>query len=948
MAFCRRQGDRHQCNQLSIVVEDLWGDTKHVPTPEEQARQVIDAQLESAGWVIQDMGAFNRNASLGVAVREFQLPSGACDYLLFIDGKAAGVIEAKKQGVTLGGVSDQSEKYMSKLPDHLACWADSLIFDYEATGAETLFRDMRDPKPRSRRVFAFHRPEMLLQWLKQDHSLRARLTHMPPLDARGLRDCQSEAISDLEKSLASDKPRSLIQMATGAGKTFTACTFCYRLIKHAGARRILFLVDRNNLGDQTLREFQAFQPPGTGNRFTDTYIVQQLHAHRVDSDAKVVITTIQRLYSMLRGQEIDDEDEEQSGFEKWQTEDGEPLPLAYNPDIPIETFDFIVTDECHRSIYGLWRQVLEYFDASIIGLTATPSKHTLGFFNQNLVAEYPYERSVADGVNVGYEVYRIRTRVTEQGGKVETDDAGFQVPVRDKRTRKVRYETLDADLEYTAQELDKSVVNPNQIRTVLQTYKDRVFTELFPERTGEWLPKTLIFAKDDNHAEEIVHAVREVFDEGNDFAKKITYRNTGESPKALIKGFRVDPFPRVAVTVDMIATGTDIKPVEVLIFMRDVKSEGYYEQMKGRGVRTIPDADLQAVTPDAKTKTRFILIDAVGVSETKKNASQPLERKHSVSFDTLIDQIAMGRRDDDSLSSLAARLAALDRKLSDDDRARIADVTGGKTPRDLANDLLDAIDPDKQHAAITAQYVMPTAAEEKAVIDDMTEAACRPFDDPDARSLLKDIKKKTDIFVDEITIDEMTGAGFDKKQAEATITSFKKFIEDNRDELTALQILYNQPQGRQRLTYAAIRELVATLAERPPHLTTATVWQAYKRLDAAKVRGAPVDEQLTEIVSLVRYALGQADALEPFAAIVEQRFNLWMGREKKAGRDYSPEQEDWLRAIASFIAANAEIAPGDFQEVPSLADRGGILQARKILGPNLNDLLDDLHGALVA
>ncbi len=899
--------------------------------------------------MVQDREALDRQAALGVAVREFPLPAGFCDYLLFVGGKAAGVIEAKKTGVTLSGVADQSEKYASRPPEHLARWDEFLIYHYESTGEETFFRNLRDPKARSRRLFAFHRPETLHDWVRQPETIRARLRQMPPLDPKGLRDCQIEAITGLEESLAEDKPRSLIQLATGAGKTFTACSFSYRLIKEAGAKRILFLVDRNNLGDQTLREFQGFQPPGAANRFTDTYIVQHLHSHRIDPDAKVVITTIQRLYSMLRGQELSEEEEEASDFEKWQGEDGEPLPLAYNPDIPIETFDFIVTDECHRSIYGLWRQVLEYFDASIIGLTATPSKHTLGFFNQNLVAEYPYERSVADGVNVGYEIYRIRTRVTEEGGKVETDETGFQVPVRDKRTRKVRYEQLDADLEYTAKELDRSVVNPNQIRTVLQTYKDRVFTELFPDRTGEWLPKTLIFAKDDNHAEEIVHAVREVFGEGNDFAKKITYRNTGENPKSMIKAFRVDPFPRVAVTVDMIATGTDIKPVEVLIFMRDVKSEGYYEQMKGRGVRTIPDADLQAVTPDAKTKTRFILIDAVGVSETKKNASQPLERKKSLSFDALIEQIAMGRRDEDALSSLAARLAILDRKLGDEDRARIADATGGKTPRDLANALLDAIDADKQQVAIEARHgPAPTPEQERAVIEELTDTACRPFDNPAARNLLKDIKQKTDIVIDEITTDEVTGAGFDMKRAEETITSFRTFIDENRDELTALQILYNQPQGRQRLTYAAIRELVQRLTDPPHYLTTANVWQAYKRLDAARVRGAPVDEQLTEVVSLVRFALGQTEVLEPFASVVEQRFNLWMGREKKAGREYTPDQEDWLRAIASFIAANAEIAPRDFMEVPSLADRGGILQARKVLGPGLNDILEELQGALVA
>ncbi|NTW54982.1 MAG: DEAD/DEAH box helicase family protein, partial [Chlorobaculum sp.] len=245
-------------------------------TPEQIARQKIDSLLDAAGWVVQDMKAFNRNAAPGVAVREFQLPAGPCDYLLFVDGRAAGVIEAKKQGVTLSGVCEQSEKYMAALPEHLAKWDAMLRFDYESTGDETFFRDMRDPRPRSRRVFAFHKPETLLEWLKQPETLRERLQSMPPLVESGLRDCQIEAVRELENSLAADKPRSLIQMATGAGKTFTACTFTHRLIKYGGARRMLFLVDRNNLGDQTLREFQNFHPPGTANRFTDTYIVQHL------------------------------------------------------------------------------------------------------------------------------------------------------------------------------------------------------------------------------------------------------------------------------------------------------------------------------------------------------------------------------------------------------------------------------------------------------------------------------------------------------------------------------------------------------------------------------------------------------------------------------------------------------------------------------------------------
>lgn len=912
--------------------------------PEELARQKVDSQLEAAGWVLQDRAAFNRHAALGVAVREFSLPGGEADYLLFVDGKAAGVVEAKPAGNTLSAVAEQSEKYMGALPAHLATWAPNLLFDYESTGEETLFRDVRDPKPRSRRVFAFHKPETLHHWLQESDTLRGRLCSLPALQERGLRDCQVDAIHGLEKSLAEDRPRSLIQMATGAGKTFTACNFSWRLLKYAKAKRILFLVDRSNLGNQTLKEFQDFSPPQAAGKFTDIYIAQQLKSAGLDKDAKVVIATIQRVYSMLSGKELDDEAEDASAWETW-TSDGEARPIAYNPAIPIETFDFIITDECHRSIYGVWRQVLDYFDAFVIGLTATPSKHTLGFFNKNLVAEYPYERSVADGVNVGFEVYRINTQVTQKGGKVE---AGFSVPIRDKRSRAVRYEALDADMDYQPTDLDRSVTVPNQIRTVIQCFKDKLFTELFPDRTGEWVPKTLIFAKDDQHAEEIVGIVREVFGQGNDFAKKITYRSSGDDPHTLIKSFRVDPFPRIAVTVDMIATGTDIKPVEILIFMRDVRSEGYYEQMKGRGVRTIKDSDLHAVTPDAKTKTRFVLIDAVGVDESMKSASRPLERKRMVSFEALLEQIAQGREDEDAISSLAGRLASLERRIDKDADARIREASGGPALRDLANQLLDCIDTDKIEAVAQTLAATVTDSERSKAQRQLRDQALRPFSNPKLRQTLIDVKARADIVIDEMTTDQVTTATYDKRHAERKVESFREFIAKNKDELTALQILYSQPYGMQRLTYQAIQDLVSRLADPPHFLTTADVWQAYRRLDQANVRGAPTDKLLTEIVALVRYALGQTTTLESISTVVEQRFNLWIGRQKNAGKHFSEDQMLWLRLIKDHVAANAEIDAMDFQHNPALSSRGGIVKARGLFGAELPNILEELSEALVA
>jgi len=914
--------------------------------PEDKAREEIDRQLKAIGWVLQDKDELNLGAGVGIAVRNFSLPTGPCDYLLFIDRKVAGVIEAKPEGVTLTGVSEQSERYIiSGLPKHLGRWStDHLVFGYESTGTETLFRDMRDPNSRSRNVFAFHRPEALLATLQQGTSFRGRLAAPAPLVEQGLRDCQIEAINGLDTSLAHGDPKALIQMIMGAGKTFTACTASYRFIKHAGAKRILFLVDRNNLGRQTLREFQDYCPPDDGRKFTQLYNVQHLQSSRIDLDAKVVITTIQRLYAMLKGEELSVEDEDGSAFEGG-GDGGSDRTIGYNPKIPIDTFDVVITDECHRSIYGVWRQVLEYFDAHIIGLTATPSRHTLGYFNRNLVSEYPYERSVADGVNVGYEVFRIRTHITEQGATV---DAGFEVPVRDRRTRRVTYEQIDQDLPYQGKDLDRSVTNPNQIRTVLESYRHHAFSDLFPGRHE--VPKTLIFAKDDNHADEIVKIIREVFGKGNDFAKKVTYRTT-EDTEQLIKKFRVDYNPRVVVTVDMIATGTDLKPVEVVIFMRDVRSESYFEQMKGRGVRTIPDSDLKSVTPDAEKKTRFVLIDAVGVTESCKTTSPPLERKRSVSFDKLIDGIAQGDRDDDSLSSLGARLAALDRTIEDKYRDRIREAAGGMTLANLARRLVDAVDPDVIDATARQEHSPPITDEQLAqVAGDLKEQAARLFDDPKLRNLLKEIKQKSAIVIDETNPDHVIEAGYALTNARHRVTSFRTFIDENQDHLLALQILLNRPYGQQRITYKALHDLAEALAAKPWHLMPADLWLAYTRLDADKVRGKPADKTLTELIQLVRYAVSSDGdkTLQPFAVAAEQKFNLWMGRQQKAGKTFTPEQEAWLRLIKDHIAANAEVTVEDLQEIPDFAAKGGIVAARRVFGPDITTMLDDLAGALVA
>ncbi len=931
------------------------------PGPEDIARENIDRMLEQAGWAVQDAKAVNLYAKKGVAIREFELKTGygTADYLLYVDGQAAGVIEAKKAGSTLTGVEIQSDRYKNGLPESLPAWFRPLPFCYQSTGKETRFTNGLDPEPRSRNVFAFHRPEMLAYWLEDgipaDYGLAAerqqlyspetflyRMHRMPHLIESGLWPAQIIAIKNLEKSLSENRPRALIQMATGSGKTFTAITLLYRLIKFGGAKRVLFFVDRGNLGRQALKEFQQYTSPYNNFKFSEEFIVQRLTSNTLDTAARVCICTIQRLYSILKGEELPEEVDEES-VERLDTVYKEVPPIEYNTAIPIETFDIIVTDECHRSIYNLWRQVLEYFDASIIGLTATPNKQTFGFFHQNLVMEYGHEQAVADGVNVNYDVYRIKTAITEGGGKVE---AGFYVDKRDRETRAVRWERLDEDLAYDPDQLDRVVVTPDQIRTVVRTYKDKVLTEIFPGRT--WVPKTLIFAKDDSHAEDIVKIVREEFAKGNDFCQKITYKTTGRKPEDLIAEFRTSPMPRIAVTVDMIATGTDIKPLEVVLFMRSVKSRSFFEQMKGRGVRVINDDDLKAVTPDAKAKDHFIIVDAVGVCEQDKTDSRPMEKKPSVSFEKLLQSVSLGNIEPEVISSIAVRMARMEHVISAEDQTEIRKLAD-KSLKILCAGLITAIDPDRhvERAKLDNPGVAePNEAQIQKAAAKLIQEAVKSLHNPKLRELLVELKKKSEQIIDVVSKDELKSAGFDAQaleRAKGLVQSFEQFIKDHKDEITALQVLYSMPY-KQRLRYEDIKDL-ANRIEKPPHQWRVdNLWNAYAALEKSKVKGASAPHILTDLVSLVRFAMHRDDELVPFPERVAANFEKWIaGHNDK----FIPEQRHWLEMIRDHIAANLGIEADDFDLAP-FAQEGGIGRVHQIFGDDLNKILDELNGVLAA
>jgi type I restriction enzyme R subunit len=650
--------------------------------------------------------------------------------------------------------------------------------------------------------------------------------------------------------------------------------------------------------------------------------------------------------------------------------------------------------------------VLEYFDAFLIGLTATPSKQTIGFFNQNLVTEYNHERAVADGVNVGYEVYRIKTQVTEQGGKVEK---GFYVDKRNKLDRSKRWEQLDEDLAYTAPELDRSVVVPSQIRTVLQTFKDALFTELFPGRT--LVPKTLIFAKDDSHAEDIVHLCREVFGKGNDFCKKITYQakhpETGKPAKCeeLIQQFRTSPQLRIAVTVDMIATGTDIKPLECLLFLRDVRSRVYFEQMKGRGTRVLTPTDLQAVSgEDARAKTHFVIVDAVGVCESDKTDSRPLERQKSVSLPNLLLGVALGKRDEDTLTTLAGRLARLDREFTPEQKQEVQKISGGKTLAEMSAALLRSIDPDVIAEKATGKPGASPAevAPEKmeSARKELALAACAPFDQPALRDTLVKLKQQNEQTIDTVTADIVLSQGFDaaaKEKAANLLKSFRDYIEQHKAEIAALQILYSRPY-KQRLTETMLKELEAKLKSEFGSDPVNQIWRAFELIEVLphpgplpQGEGEPIsthgkserlglaytqEQQLplpggegrgegerkisdkqkrsrgavhrfADLVSLVRFALEQQPVLKPFAESVNERFNEWLMDKAKSGVTFSADQLAWLNLIRDHIATSLSIEPDDFDYAP-FSQRGGLGKAHQLFGDKLLPLLDELNQTLAA
>lgn len=888
-------------------------------TPEGKARARIDQMFVDAGWKVVTRDEYSPDLS-AAAIAEGILEGGKeADYLLFIGGKAVGVLEAKKDSVDVSSekVIAQAEGYTRKLTKYYQYYANPLPIVYTSNGRVTLFRD-KDGSYIP--VGSIHTPKQICSML----GIEDEFAGLPMLKSKGLRACQFEAITELEKSFRAGQNRAYMVLATGAGKTYTACMAAYRFLSYTPMRRVLFLVDRNNLGKQAEDEFGKFRLTETGDAFNTIFTVNRLRSQAIPKDSNVVISTIQRLFSLLKGEAIEDTDDD----EYYEGDEGPAaVALPQHPTLPRDFFDLIIVDECHRSIYGSWRSVLEYFSsARILGLTATPAPETEAFFNNNRVINYTLERSIADGVNVDYRIYRIKTRATEDGGAIRDGENLRQVT---RYTGQVENVRNSGEKTYTGNELNRSIVNPSQIKLVLETYRDAVYTEMFNDPAREpnmdYLPKTLIFALNDAHASNIVRIAKEVFGKEDDpqFVQKITY-SAGDS-ESLIRSFRNDKEFRIAVTVTLVATGTDVKPIEVVMFMRDIESASLYTQMKGRGVRTIGDEQLRIVTPNAFSKDLFYLVDAVGVTEHEMVTTRPGTdpRPATLPLKELLERITHGYVDDEYLKILAGRLSRIYNKSEVQQRTEFTS-RAGKDMKDIASGIYEAL----------ASGSLPPFVDINAPNNERKGLVSALATHPDARKYLLILNAG---FVKILVPgeDELVSKGFSMEEATQTATAFEQYVQTHKDDLEALRIIFNN-QG-EPITYAMLKELDTHLRFANAKFNPALLWNTYALLrptDVVKFTTKDEKDALTNLIQLVRFAYRHITRLESLKGDAAKYFNLWCGQ---AWRGLSPAQNNLLQQVVNYIVTNGSCTIEDIKDEDKtragqiIQAFGGLEQADRVL-----------------
>lgn len=878
-------------------------------TPEEKARVKIDKQLNDAGWPVVGRNEYVWNHSQ--AVRESLMQGHLeSDYLLYIDDKAIAVIEAKREENPLGeDVAQQAENYATSAMKWLHTWSDDdriVPLVYLANGKKILFRNLMDKDSEYKELKKMHSPKDMLKQLGKN----SKFGKLPLIPRARLRDCQFDALTEFEEGLRTGKKRFLAILATGSGKTFLACLAAYRQLAYLDKKRVLFLVDRNNLGKQAGTAFSKFDLTESGKELSEIYPITRLRKED-DIKGRIVVSTIQKLYSFLTGEKlVESNEDEEDEILALSCEKDVDIPIELDGDLrlPRDYFQFIVIDECHRSIYGKWSNVLKYFSqATFLGLTATPTDEAYAFFNRNIIENYTYEQSVLDGVNVPYDVFLIKTEVTEHGGTIKkgesyevTSVAGGNIEIKESSSR----------VDYAPTSVNRGITVPDQIDKVLTSYRDCIYAELFPEREAKWeyIPKTLIFAANDHHASEIVASCERVFgpmfDGGHvpeGFAQKITY-SAGDSD-ALIQDFRSNKAFRIAVTVTLVSTGTDIKPLEVVMFMTDVKSSVLYEQMKGRGCRTVDDTILKDVTPNADTKSRFILVDAVGVTASDKHIGErrePGKRKPALS--EVLEYLSHGLVTDENLFLLRDYCSSINQRYENNRllRYHLDDYLAsfGFLPRNIAITIATAFE----------QGIVPYYDDERSN-NERKQLIQVLMQNIPARKKLIELQRGYGVTTE--TEDEVIFSGFDIEKIQPYLDRFEAYVNAHKDEIEALRFIYNSEVA---ITMPMLYDLKAKLLAEDAMFSTARLWSWYRMVDQTGTVGDPGTEVdcLTNIIQLVRYAYHLSDSLVSLTKYASSRFNLYAGQVQNT---LTEDQLKLMRQIAEYVASYGQIETKDIFEL---------------------------------
>ena len=872
--------------------------------PEEIARVKIDEQLVDAGWHIADRSHFTYDHNATALTEGLLDGNHEADYLLFVDGKVIGVLEAKRSDIDLkSAAGGQAANYAHIIPEEYPRWNDEPCVVLLANGEKILLRNPGTGEYNP--VSSMPTPKMCLE-LSGIKSYWGGLPELKDSERRALRACQVETVTNLETSFRRGADKALVVLATGAGKTYTACMAAYRLLSYTPAKRILFLVDRNNLGEQALNEFATFRLTQNGAPFTDIFITERLKGNQANPKASVTIATIQRVYAALTGtaaksdEDEDDEDREEAAAPV--TVDGRLAKL------PHDWFDAIIIDECHRSIYGRWRAVLEWFNtARFIGLTATPSAETVEFFDKNTVVNYTYEKSVADGINVYYSVYRIQTKSATDGVDVE---AGETVDVYTRRTQKTDTVVTDEPAHYTVPQLDRAVIQPDHIRLVLEAYKNAVYTEMYKDdlaREPDFasLPKTLIFAKSESHARNIVEIAREVFDgQAPDFVQTITY--SAGDPQKLIREFRTSRTFRIAVTVTLVATGTDIKPLEVVLFMRDVNASSLYVQMRGRGCRTINPDQLKAVTPNANGKEQFFLVDAVGVTEHPfdDGAVRPdTQGPAPLTLPRLLEKLSLGIVSDDNLRLLASRLSRINARSTEAQRMKFS-ALASFTMQDMAESLFEALSDDS---------LPPFAAASEP--NTRRRALVAPLiNNISARDYLLELNAGY-VVIQKPGKDEIIYTGFSVAEAHNILDGFEAFLKANPTGNEAIAAI--KEAREMRFDYSALSSIRDDSIHFNSSFSCPKVWNAYalvRQEDVVKLSSPTERDAMTNWLGLARFGLGRSQKLYSLLSSSQyfsaaKHYELWKGQKQRGA--ITPGQDDILKEALGIILSNGAVGRDD-------------------------------------